>query len=126
FYERKGPTTGSAGLNHAEATMKVNYKDHLETKKQAKLVAYVTTLCPCSKEISEYSAHSQRGKVTMEVTFTDDFNEEEQDSDDNLQLLTLQYAPYQQINKHQLHLQSHGILRSQLHVNTHLPLLQSF
>src|SRR5690625_20194 len=79
FYERKGPTTGSAGLNHAEATMKVNYKDHLETKKQAKLVAYVTTLCPCSKEISEYSAHSQRGKVTMEVTFTDDFNEEETD-----------------------------------------------
>src|SRR5690625_4281094 len=59
--------------------MKVNYKDHSETKKQAKLVAYVTTLCPCSKEISEYSAHSQRGKVTMEIAFTDDFDDQEID-----------------------------------------------
>src|SRR5699024_4989087 len=79
FYERKAPATGSARLNHAEATMRVNYKNNLDTKKLAKLMAYVTTLCPCSKEISEYSAHSQRGKVTMEVTFTNDFNEEEID-----------------------------------------------
>lgn len=27
----------------------------------------VTTLCPCSKEISEYGAHNQRGMVTLEV-----------------------------------------------------------
>lgn len=27
----------------------------------------VTTLCPCSKEISEYGAHNQRGYVTIEV-----------------------------------------------------------
>lgn len=27
----------------------------------------VTTLCPCSKEISEYGAHNQRGYITMEV-----------------------------------------------------------
>jgi glycosyltransferase involved in cell wall biosynthesis len=27
----------------------------------------VTTLCPCSREISEYGAHNQRGYVTMEV-----------------------------------------------------------
>lgn len=27
----------------------------------------VTTLCPCSKEISEYGAHNQRGMVTVEV-----------------------------------------------------------
>lgn len=79
FYERKGPMTGSAGLNHAEATMKLNYKSNQDTKKHAKLMVYVTTLCPCSKEISEYSAHSQRGKVTMDVTFTDDFNEKETD-----------------------------------------------
>ena len=34
----------------------------------------VTTLCPCSKEISEYGAHNQRGYVTMEVRpkLTDD------------------------------------------------------
>jgi GTP cyclohydrolase I len=27
----------------------------------------VTTLCPCSKEISEYGAHNQRGYVTLEI-----------------------------------------------------------
>jgi GTP cyclohydrolase I len=28
----------------------------------------VTTLCPCSKTISDYGAHNQRGAVTVEVT----------------------------------------------------------
>lgn len=27
----------------------------------------VTTLCPCSKEISDYGAHNQRGYVTLEI-----------------------------------------------------------
>lgn len=27
----------------------------------------VTTLCPCSKEISDYGAHNQRGYITLEV-----------------------------------------------------------
>jgi GTP cyclohydrolase I len=27
----------------------------------------ITTLCPCSKEISDYGAHNQRGYLTMEV-----------------------------------------------------------
>ena len=29
----------------------------------------VTTLCPCSKEISEYGAHNQRSLVTVKATF---------------------------------------------------------
>ncbi len=29
----------------------------------------VTTLCPCSKEISDYGAHNQRGVVTVSVQF---------------------------------------------------------
>ena len=31
------------------------------------VTAPVTTLCPCSKEISDYGAHNQRGYVTIEV-----------------------------------------------------------
>lgn len=79
FYERKGPVSGSTGLNHAEASIKVDFTNRNEAKVHASLTAYVTTLCPCSKEISEYSAHSQRGKVTMEVVFTDDFNDQDID-----------------------------------------------
>lgn len=31
----------------------------------------VTTLCPCSKNISKYGAHNQRGEVTVSVRFRD-------------------------------------------------------
>ncbi|WP_258523552.1 GTP cyclohydrolase, FolE2/MptA family, partial [Bacillus licheniformis] len=35
----------------------------------AGITAHATTLCPCSKEISEYSAHNQRGiiKITAHI-----------------------------------------------------------
>jgi len=33
----------------------------------ARVTVPVTTLCPCSKEISEYGAHNQRGHVTLDV-----------------------------------------------------------
>ncbi len=29
----------------------------------------VTTLCPCSKNISKYNAHNQRGEVTVSIRF---------------------------------------------------------
>lgn len=32
-----------------------------------RVIVPVTTLCPCSKEISDYGAHNQRGYVTLEV-----------------------------------------------------------
>lgn len=32
----------------------------------------VTTLCPCSKEISEYGAHNQRAIVSVKVTYPED------------------------------------------------------
>ena len=36
-----------------------------------KVVVPVTTLCPCSKAISRYGAHNQRGEVTVAVRFND-------------------------------------------------------
>ena len=32
----------------------------------------VTTLCPCSKEISEYGAHNQRALVSVKITYPED------------------------------------------------------
>jgi GTP cyclohydrolase I len=29
----------------------------------------ISTLCPCSKEISDYGAHNQRGEVKLQVRF---------------------------------------------------------
>lgn len=67
FYERTAPVTGLAGLNHAEATIQTTYERGQPYRTIVSLSAAVTTLCPCSKEISEYSAHNQRGRVTMTV-----------------------------------------------------------
>ncbi|RPF55882.1 GTP cyclohydrolase FolE2 [Aquisalibacillus elongatus] len=79
FFEREAPYTTEAGMNHADAWMKVMY--HCEDGYDVKvgLNAKITTLCPCSKEISEYSAHNQRGNVMIEVTLDPSFNDEEID-----------------------------------------------
>lgn len=79
FFERKGPFSDLAGMNHADATMKVSYHNGTGYDVEVALTGKITTLCPCSKEISEYSAHNQRGNVTMSVRLTDDFDENDLD-----------------------------------------------
>ncbi|MEQ6389661.1 GTP cyclohydrolase FolE2 [Bacillaceae bacterium S4-13-58] len=79
FFERKGPSSQIGGLNHAEATIKVNYDKKTGYDIQAGLRATITTLCPCSKEISEYSAHNQRGQVSIEVVLDGDFDDTQKD-----------------------------------------------
>lgn len=79
FFERKAPQTHHSGLNHADVKMSVIYDEKSGFTMSATLSGKITTLCPCSKEISEYSAHNQRGTITMEVEFDDDFDENEID-----------------------------------------------
>jgi len=68
FLEKKAPVTGAVGmmdyLVHFSATSDGETSDFVLT-----VVVPVTTLCPCSKAISEFGAHNQRGKVTYSVRF---------------------------------------------------------
>nr|WP_026683164.1 GTP cyclohydrolase FolE2 [Priestia megaterium] len=75
FYERHAPDTRLAGMNHANATISINYDRQLGYQLAVSLAASITTLCPCSKEISEYSAHNQRGNVKIEVSLSEDYDE---------------------------------------------------
>jgi len=75
FYERRGPQSGLAGMNHADVLLKARYDEETGYSFSATLSVLVTTLCPCSKEISEYSAHNQRGHVTMHVDFTEGYDD---------------------------------------------------
>ncbi len=79
FFERKAPYTDMAGMNHAEAWIRVHYDANEDYHVTVGLTGKVTTLCPCSKEISEYSAHNQRGNLIMEVELGADFDESSQD-----------------------------------------------
>ncbi|PBB04857.1 MULTISPECIES: GTP cyclohydrolase FolE2 [Salimicrobium] len=76
FFEREGPSSGLAGMNHADAFISVTWSKADGFDIQTGLTGKITTLCPCSKEISEYSAHNQRGNVSMAVTLTEDFDED--------------------------------------------------
>lgn len=75
FYEQQSPASSLTGLNHAEAKIKMAYRNGIVSEPTVQLTCAVTTLCPCSKEISEYSAHNQRGYITMTVTLTNDYDE---------------------------------------------------
>jgi GTP cyclohydrolase I len=69
FLEKAAPVTGSVGLIdytvRFSATLAGGPKGRLDFI--VTVVVPVTTLCPCSKAISESGAHNQRGQVTYAV-----------------------------------------------------------
>ncbi|MFC3746827.1 GTP cyclohydrolase FolE2 [Paenibacillus sp. GCM10012306] len=70
FYERSAPASSLIGLSHSELYIEIKYDESADQKFEITvgITTAVTTLCPCSKEISEYSAHNQRGMVTIKVS----------------------------------------------------------
>jgi GTP cyclohydrolase I len=66
FLVKKAPVSGKEGVLdynvRFDAAMNGNDLDFLLTVRVT-----VTTLCPCSKAISKYGAHNQRGEVTVQV-----------------------------------------------------------
>ena len=67
FIKKAAPVTGSEGLMEYKCT----FKGSLKTSSDIVTIIRVpiSTLCPCSKEISEYGAHNQRGEVKLHVRF---------------------------------------------------------
>ena len=71
FIEKKAPVSGVKSLMDYEVT----FTGEIHRKKQSfsmKVVVPVTSLCPCSKKISERGAHNQRSHVTVTAR-TNDF-----------------------------------------------------
>ena len=67
FFDRYSPVTHIKAVGNADVTYGLAIHKDQVTRKELTITATVTTLCPCSKEISEYSAHNQRGVVTVKV-----------------------------------------------------------
>lgn len=72
FTERKSPAMDMTGLHHTKVTLSSSYQADGVREESITMEAKVATLCPCSKEISEYSAHNQRGVVTVQLHFKGD------------------------------------------------------
>ncbi|MBF7019469.1 GTP cyclohydrolase I FolE2 [Staphylococcus sp. 18_1_E_LY] len=67
FFNRLSPVTNIKAIGNADVTFGLAIDGDSITRKELTINAAVTTLCPCSKEISEYSAHNQRGYVTVKA-----------------------------------------------------------
>ena len=67
FIERAAPVSGVTGLMDYKCSFKGAHGEDGKTDFILGVQVPVTTLCPCSKEISDYGAHNQRGLVTVAV-----------------------------------------------------------
>jgi GTP cyclohydrolase I len=67
FINKLAPVTGSSGLME----YKCAFKGSLNSGSDLVVMIHVpiSTLCPCSKEISDFGAHNQRGEVRLQVRF---------------------------------------------------------
>ncbi len=66
FVMKKAPVSGVESLMDYQATLIGERRDG-KTEMWVRVVVPVTSLCPCSKEISEYGAHNQRSHVTIKA-----------------------------------------------------------
>jgi GTP cyclohydrolase I len=66
FVRKKAPVTGAASYLDYEVTLNGEWSAE-ESRLWMKVVVPVTSLCPCSKKISDYGAHNQRSHVTLTV-----------------------------------------------------------
>ncbi len=64
FVNKKAPVTGVESLIDYEVTLIGNI-EYGEIRTQTRVVVAATSLCPCSKKISDFGAHNQRSHVTI-------------------------------------------------------------
>lgn len=69
FIEKCAPVSGARGLLEYQCRMLGTLADQLDFMLEARVP--VTSLCPCSKEISERGAHNQRSVVTVQIRYHD-------------------------------------------------------
>lgn len=66
FVNKAAPISGVNSLMDYEVTF-IGEIHHGTPMMRVKVVVPVTSLCPCSKKISDYGAHNQRSHVTLNV-----------------------------------------------------------
>ncbi|TFV04486.1 GTP cyclohydrolase I FolE2, partial [Bacillus stratosphericus] len=68
FRKKSAPVSGIESLLDYDVTLSGEIEKG-EYRQTLKVLVPVTSLCPCSKEISQYGAHNQRSHVTLTITF---------------------------------------------------------
>ncbi|NLO79882.1 MAG: GTP cyclohydrolase I FolE2 [Xanthomonadaceae bacterium] len=65
FVHKRAPVSGVTSLMDYEVTLIGEFRDGGPPEITLKVMVPVTSLCPCSKQISDYGAHNQRSHVTV-------------------------------------------------------------
>ena len=73
FIEKKAPVSESAGIMQYKCSYEGEVSEGGERKFYISIQVPVATLCPCSKAISDYGAHNQRGLVSVRLLYKDFF-----------------------------------------------------
>lgn len=73
YIEKKAPVTNASGMMEYNCTYEGESSGENEQNFFISVKIPVATLCPCSKAISEYGAHNQRGYVKVKVLYKDFF-----------------------------------------------------
>ncbi|QOK96076.1 GTP cyclohydrolase I FolE2 [Ralstonia pseudosolanacearum] len=71
FVSKTAPVSGVQSLMDYEVTMIGEVRDG-HTTVRVKALVPVTSLCPCSKKISQYGAHNQRSHITIDAELAAD------------------------------------------------------
>lgn len=72
FIRKQAPVSGVTSLIDIDAGISLSGNSEGKTDITLKVVVPVTSLCPCSKEISDYGAHNQRSHITIDATLKGD------------------------------------------------------
>jgi GTP cyclohydrolase IB len=69
FIEKKAPVSGAPGLMDYTCRI-IGYSDsHNQVDLISEVNVPISSVCPCSKAISDYGAHNQRGEVKLQTRF---------------------------------------------------------
>ena len=77
FRRKHAPVSGVASLLDYGVTLHAEQRDGLRLLRQTVDVP-VTSLCPCSRDISDYGAHNQRSRITIGVELRGELTLDEQ------------------------------------------------
>lgn len=67
FIRKMAPVSGVESLLDYDVALIVEQRTWENATLTLRVVAPVTSLCPCSKKISDYGAHNQRSHITLEA-----------------------------------------------------------
>jgi hypothetical protein len=74
FIIKTAPVSGVESLLDYDVRVVLEKRVGRDAETRLEIVAPVTSLCPCSKKISDYGAHNQRSHITLSATLRGDMS----------------------------------------------------